>query len=87
MRDDSYNEIRMENKRGGGTPLAVWAIYVLGTVGAVTLTLTLVGALGVLAVSESSSVQVEVSYTPAFFWGSLVVLAVTTWLLRRGVRR
>jgi len=64
-------------------PLLVWAIYVLGGVGAAVLALSALFTAGAAFGPSDADVAVDVSALALALWGGLVLLAVVVWLWRR----
>ena len=70
-----------ESRRQARTPIAVWVLYVLGILGAVILTTSLLFAV-VVAAADDTGLDFEIS--AAFLvWLALVVVAASTWVIRR----
>jgi hypothetical protein len=66
-----------------GTPIWVWAIYVLGIFAAVVFGVSILFTAGALFLSNDVPVSARFSVPAAILWGGLIVLAGVTWFMRR----
>ena len=67
--------------RSGGTPIAVWVVYVLGIVAATVLAASLLFVVVAYATTGSGGFGLDVSVPPLVVW--LVIAAGGTWVWRR----
>ena len=72
---------RPEPAATGGTPIWVWAIYVLGILAATIIVLSVLFSIG--AYISDVDVTLNVSTPAIVLWGGLTALAGGLWIWRR----
>lgn len=77
---------RTVSPAGGGTPILVWVVYVLGILAATIFVLSVLLVLGAYLASDEVPVGFDVSVPAVILWGALVALAAGTWVWRRRAR-
>ena len=72
-----------KTRRAAGTPIWVWAIYLLGILAAAIFAFSLLFTAGAVFLSDDVETTYDISTPAIVLWGGLMLAAVVTWIVRR----